>query len=1549
MFETRNILLLLLLAMAVAVSSDKAPGKRIHPQASGTRKKPSNTGEPHEKVLLHQLKGRPLLIHGGKNTLLTRASLGPKASWRDSSLKNSSKFYGERILLDYQQYIVRTENPVRRGLLQELREMEGVDAIRYVPYDTFIVTASQKGLQQLMSTHGISGIFYLPDVFKLEPEIRFSLFEDVNYGRGMAGFKGRKLMADETENEGDQSVYVILAISDAEWSYQTVQLVSDWEQEMQDLNLGVTLKTVSKRKLLVKTKQENMKTVCQFLAHKPLVRWIEKKREVFLRNRYAVQALQSEGANMTSIWNRGINGSSQIIGIADTGIDYDHCFFNDPFETVAKCTGKIVTYRKFSSTDYQDYYGGHGTHVAGSVAGNAYDADPTEMNYAGAYNGMAPGAKIAFDDVGDSKGALPGIPDDLNTGLFPHSYHAGARLHSNSWGAKFAGYESMAMEIDEFTHDHDDFLVLVAAGNDGPHPYSIGTPATAKNILAVGATDNSLKASQVWGYSVATQVLVNQSVLDLSLLPANFGPQSADHVTGQLRLASPADACSPLDGDFAGSLLLIKRGSCSFLHKALMAQTAGARAVLIQNSEDTPVLMTSDNSSSVSIPVFSISFSDGNRLLSSLNSNIELRGTTPTTRAHSHEHLVYFSSWGPTYDFRIKPDVLCPGYRIHSSFSDGDPTSFQCGAYANSAGGALLEMSGTSMATPLCAGSAALVRDYFKGGHHAGGDASKGFNASAALVKATMIHSAQPAMVQSASGAWEFPSSVPNIQTGYGRIDLSKGLSFSDSPTRSIYRDREQVDNGGELSVCLHASSSMPFKATLVWTDPAGEYLAERVLVNDLDLIVQNKDGDVWRGNNLRQSDETYKDYVVSDNLQNAEQVSFSVSSPGLLVVRVVGVDVPLGPQAFSLVLSGSDLVEQQSSACSSITCPKNCSGHGTCLSNSVCHCDFEYGGSDCSRKFRTLEQGENHLAVTANGMSFYTFNLSHGKSFRIICTGLGPSTGSDPDYYLSYESLPTIGEYVDAVKDEGDSASFVRNQEQGGMWVLGLYARCCEDVEVLVVLEIQPGPFPSLQLSPCSFPCDCQRFTQSAGQMEDGSGVYTYNNNANCRWIISPQGGTHGALKLTFPSFDLEANYDFLQLNHCFDELCSSTSSLATLTGTVSSSASFVASSGIVEILFTSDSLVTAGGFLLKWMSLGAFDICNSQCNCGIFNGTHGVLTDGAGAGGLYPNDAFCHWILSAPQASWLQLSFKRFATELNYDLLLAKECDDAACRSSRTIGIFSGHIQNLVLLSTTGIMDIVFTSDASLQDSGFEAAWTTSLLAEEGYSPSPSLPGPCPSGYRCQECTSPCHCQQFLRQEGLVTDGSGNRGLYENFANCHWLLSPFNAANISIKFNFFETEPGYDFLCLFTCSDPSCLDRTALRNFSGYWTGEELTVNAPVLELVFLTDSTVRFPGFELSYRAIVDPRSSSVFACPPRFRNCSFTRDWPEVTPEIRSGRAATGGLGHMIVVNLYEAWLCILDHPCSEVKPDGSTDPFCFIYNEQLLRFEPWNLNSVINMY
>jgi hypothetical protein len=117
--------------------------------------------------------------------------------------------------------------------------------------------------------------------------------------------------------------------------------------------------------------------------------------------------------------------------------------------------------------------------------------DASQLAFANEYNGAAPGAKVAFDDVGDSDGSLAGIPWDLADGLYPHAYAAGARIYSNSWGSTDTHYDTMAMETDQFTHDNDDFLVLVAAGNDGPSYATVGSPATAKNILAVGATVNA--------------------------------------------------------------------------------------------------------------------------------------------------------------------------------------------------------------------------------------------------------------------------------------------------------------------------------------------------------------------------------------------------------------------------------------------------------------------------------------------------------------------------------------------------------------------------------------------------------------------------------------------------------------------------------------------------------------------------------------------------------------------------------------------------------------------------------------------------------------------------------------------------------------------------------------------------------------------------------------------------------------------------------------------------------------------------------------------------
>ena len=74
---------------------------------------------------------------------------------------------------------------------------------------------------------------------------------------------------------------------------------------------------------------------------------------------------------------------------------------------------------------------------------------------------------------------------------------AGARIHSNSWGANINAYTLPTADVDEFMHSFDEMLILFAAGNSGQEgPGSIGAPATCKNCLTVGASENYMDPPQ---------------------------------------------------------------------------------------------------------------------------------------------------------------------------------------------------------------------------------------------------------------------------------------------------------------------------------------------------------------------------------------------------------------------------------------------------------------------------------------------------------------------------------------------------------------------------------------------------------------------------------------------------------------------------------------------------------------------------------------------------------------------------------------------------------------------------------------------------------------------------------------------------------------------------------------------------------------------------------------------------------------------------------------------------------------------------------------------
>lgn len=189
-------------------------------------------------------------------------------------------------------------------------------------------------------------------------------------------------------------------------------------------------------------------------------------------------------------------GDGQIVAVADTGIDEKHPDFH----------GRIIGIAALGrQNDYSDLHG-HGTHVAGSVLG-----DGTASG--GTVRGTAPKARLFFQSLMDESGDLSGLPIDLGD-LFKEAYQAGARIHNNSWGtATQSEYTFNSSEVDEFVSKHRDMLVVISAGNEGQAAdrlhskqgftdwLSIGSPASSKNALSVGASRSSRTSG---GYSQFT-------------------------------------------------------------------------------------------------------------------------------------------------------------------------------------------------------------------------------------------------------------------------------------------------------------------------------------------------------------------------------------------------------------------------------------------------------------------------------------------------------------------------------------------------------------------------------------------------------------------------------------------------------------------------------------------------------------------------------------------------------------------------------------------------------------------------------------------------------------------------------------------------------------------------------------------------------------------------------------------------------------------------------------------------------------------------------------
>lgn len=253
----------------------------------------------------------------------------------------------------------------------------------------------------------------------------------------------------------------------------------------------------------------------------------------------------------------------------------------------------------------------------------------------------------------------------------------------------------------------------------------------------------------------------------------------------------------------------------------------------------------------------------------------------------SIDDIAAFSSRGPSMTGRQKPDVVAPGtFVLSARSSQMAKNNFAWGAFPP-AKGQYMYMGGTSMATPLVAGCAALVRQYLR--EQVGIPAP-----SAALIKASLIHSAEYLNYRYCHAS---SSPFADFEQGWGRISLKSILAPS-SPRQVVFIDEPQSLSTGESReyTVVVTNDTVQLRATLVYTD-----FPDENLVNNLNLLIFDPSGKYYVGNDFDGAGNP-------DTSNNVEGVFVDSPATGQWTIRVVAWEVQQGPQEFALVVSGGGL-----------------------------------------------------------------------------------------------------------------------------------------------------------------------------------------------------------------------------------------------------------------------------------------------------------------------------------------------------------------------------------------------------------------------------------------------------------------------------------------------------------------------------------------------------------------------------------------------------------------------------------------------------------------
>jgi len=422
-------------------------------------------------------------------------------------------------------------------------------------------------------------------------------------------------------------------------------------------------------------------------------------------------------------WNLGYTGSGTYVAVIDTGIDYTH----ENFGGYSSFPNEKIPYGyDFADGDNDPMdHNGHGTHVAGTIAGVGTAKFQNKDGNLVPLKGVAPDAKIIICKVFSDYG--------------PYAYSADIvaaieyliQLKQNGVNVVAA---NMSLGSDKGFDDPTDpeqkavkngylagITFAISAGNNAYFEYALGPKyigtnpdgkytSYIKDPARVGAPGASRYAITVAAVNNQGTVLEGQKLkFDSDYVMYLTSPESPNPVSEFNQqpvtiVDTNGQFCSVPEGnemDYSGKVLLIDRGTCTFGEKVNNARNAGAIGVVVGNNDtDASLVSMALGAAANTIPAVFIGGPDKLKLRSAIQAaegSLQVVFSDEIARSYAATNpnaMASFTSWGPAPNMAFKPTISAPGVAIFSSVPGNQYATYQ----------------GTSMAAPHVAGAVAVIK-----------------------------------------------------------------------------------------------------------------------------------------------------------------------------------------------------------------------------------------------------------------------------------------------------------------------------------------------------------------------------------------------------------------------------------------------------------------------------------------------------------------------------------------------------------------------------------------------------------------------------------------------------------------------------------------------------------------------------------------------------------------------------------------------------------------------------------------------------------------------